>query len=558
MESQTEDERVTRAQGIFKASTKCHSVLMRHPPFHAHCVAALERFARQLLAYVEAHGVLRVNVRQHVLELAGAVVYSEANPQENLALRFFVDGLRELNVLPGVGVERAKELALVFHESLRKRDADSLQLLWDAEIPSVRCVALNSLVDPWKAPESWSPQQKLHVKQMSQDAETIVGKLAVNRRCGQFTMEPSPAATKRTPKVRGTKKVRLALGDRGADVFETYRNELARIRDDLLAWDAAKLLENVVNHTLDGLALAPTIVSEESSEWLLRKAIDLAIERRDMRLLANLVSRLVAERMHADGGTAELLDRVLEWLGGRDVNTRLIAMARGSLGGDAAALCQVLDRLGPVGVTTAVHIYTRAQSGVIGPALLDFVAENLSRNPQAIRPLLGPTVAPDVVSRLIAQLRDQISDDATLAELLKLAREHPDKAVSTAATGIWQESTSQGQLSKVVHLLTDDDRVNRLAALNRLLDANDPRAVPKLRKVIESTEFLGRDKVERSAFMDALGHLGGSDAASFLEAQTRRTTGLFNRSAVKEIRESAQSSLNRLKNAQEQEDRLGD
>ncbi len=558
-ESQATAGNVALAEGIFLASSKCHAILRLYPPYHVHCVSAIGDFVTRLKEYVDAHDALRISVKQETLELDGQVVYSEEKQSENLALCFFMDGLRELTVFRGIDTEAAKKLVLVFHETLQQREADSLLLLWEADIPNIDYVALNSLMDPWEPPDYFTPAQVEHVKQMNRDAEAIIAKLWINSECGEFTVESSPAVTARTPKVRGTKKLRAALGDLDDDVFETHREGLTATRKELVAWDSPRLLKTVVGHTLDGLALTPEIVTEESGEWLLRKAIGLAVEGRDVELLADVLTRLVDERaLELEGGTAAILERVFTWLGEREFNSSLVGMTRGGLIGTPAALCKVLDCLGAAGLATAVQLYVQAYTEELGPSLVDFVLANLSRDPEAIRPLLEPTMPGHVVTRLARNVAEQVEDDVLMTELLNLARQHKEEIVSVAATGLWRANTSQGQLAKLVGLLMSDNRMNRLGALKQLVDADNRRAVPKLKAVIESSEFPERNAEERAAFMDGLWRLGGPAAVAFLQAQTRRTTGLFNRAAIKEIRASAQSSLALLKESREKERSLGD
>lgn len=552
---------VSLAQDVFRASTKCHTLLKLFPAYHLNCVNAIDTFVNLVLDYVALHEQLTVKVDQEELLVAGEVVYSSNDRSDNLALAFFMDGLRELTVLRGVTRQAAKQLVQVFHESLQQKEADCLMLLWEADIPFIDYVALNSLMDPWDPPDHFSPSQITHLKKMNASAEGIIGRLSTNFDCGELTIEPGPGAKKKTPKVRGTKRVRVALGDLlEEDVYESLHDELKELRARLVSWDAAHLVSNVVGHTLDGLALAPDIVTTESGEWLLRTAVDLAIDGRDIDLLADLLTRFTAERRLAEDGAAEaILERLFEWLRGPKFRANLIGMSRAGLMGDPRALCQVLDHLGPSGIETAVEIYTKAHSEAVGPTLFAFVSENLGRNPRALRPLLHPDVSAEVALPLVQRLAKVVQDDATITDLLNLARQHPDPQVVAASTMLWTQLTAQGQLTNLVDMLSSDNRMNRMSALSQLTEANNRRAVPDLKTVIDAPEFVTRDAEEREAFIDALWRLGGTAAIGFLQTQTkRRTTTLFHRAALKAIRESAQEALEKLRKSREQERPLGD
>ncbi len=92
-----------------------------------------------------------------------------------------------------------------------------------------------------------------------------------------------------------------------------------------------------------------------------------------------------------------------------------------------------------------------------------------------------------------------------------------------------------------------DAGARSLRAVTMVTNANYKPALEVLKKVVDSQAFLSRDVDEKGAYIDGIRKLGGKAAIAFLQQQASRSTLVFNRKAMAEIRDAALKALDAIK-----------
>ena len=298
-------ERVWFAREVTGLFVKAFTNLKLYPREHTYCVEALEAFTKRLKAYVRMHGALRIAVESGRLAVEEQTVYEAESRQENLAFRLYVDGLRELSILPGVDSSEAERLALVFTRVLTNPELDSTQQLWEEDFRAIEYVAIDSLAEAWETPDSFSAEHLRSVEEANRDVSRLAESLTERGLIGALTFELTDGAAElrrveveeaNRAEVEAAQDEALAEFLAGAvteDEEEPEPQGMREFREDVLSWGPDRLLEGVVSQSLWGLFEAAGELTPESVRWVTREALDMALKAHDLELVRRLVTRYV-------------------------------------------------------------------------------------------------------------------------------------------------------------------------------------------------------------------------------------------------------------------------
>ncbi len=546
--TETEQERVWFAREVFSLFLKAFTNLKLYPHDHQYCVDAVAEFSKRLRAYTKLHDVLRIKVNQDTLEVAEQEVYSSESQKENLAFRLYVDGLRELSVARGVTHEEAVGLAHVFYKTVADPDADSTLLLWEADFKNIDYVAINNLTDAWESPDFFSAGQLDLLKEMNRDVDGIVESLSnADRERGAYSFELTDGASE-LESIEDLEDDSAEREESDGDIFDVHADALRQLQAEVASWSPDRLLETTVSQALDGLALAPDVLPREDIAWLLTESVDLALRSKDMELLGKLLGRFDGELQLVEDEDEQIFREVFRWLGREENLERLVKLSKGGALGGPKAFCRILALMDEAGLLAAVASFLETEDNELKEELQRFLLQHAGSKPQVLDALLSADRDAATVRAGLFVVSKVVRGDE-LNRQLKLARAHPDPEVKQYADHMWRTATGEGRVQVHMDALGAASRDDRVKALQALVKGRHREAVPRIKQVIESSEFVQRDVHERQAFIEALRYLGGTTAVAFLEQQASRKTLLFNRQAVKEIRSLAQKALDDLRSS---------
>lgn len=539
-----EQERVWFAREVFNLFVKAFTNLKLYPHHHAHVTSALDEFSKRLKSYTKLHDVLRIGVTQDTLVVEDQTVYESENLRENLAFRLYVDGLREISITKGVTTEEAHGLAKVFYSTIVDQDADSTLLLWEADFANINHVAINALTDAWESPDYFSSDQLDLLKNMNNDVDAIVETLTQNAGRGTYQFELTDSGTELDTASQFEDDTDAP--EEKDDIFDVQQEAIGAFRDDALSWGPDRLLKQMVEHALDGLALQQAAIGRSNVGWLLTESTQMALRSHDLNLLSDLLNRYDGELQLLEDEDTDLFDRVFKWLGREENLERVVLLARGGAVGGPRAYVRICEMMGETGMLAAVSAYLESDSKELKTALTTFMQDNAMRCPEALKPMFDKHRSAETVKTAMFIVNKSVKGP-WLGKLLKLVREHEDPELKRYAEHLWRTNTGEGRVNVLIDALNAEDRKDRVRALQSLVKNKQRGAAEKLKQIIQSAEFLARDIHERQAYIDALRYLGGTSAVGFLEHQTKRSTMLFNRKAAKEVRELARKALEDLR-----------
>lgn len=541
-----EQERVWFAREVITLFNKAFTNLKLYPHTHQHVRTALDAWSSRIRSYLSLHDVLRISVTQDTLVVDEQPVYEAPSKNENLAFRLYIDGLRELSLTKGVTVAEAERLAHVFHQAIVDPRADTTMLLWESEFKSIDYVAINSLSEAWEQPDYLSQESMNLLKDMNKDVDAIVASLTAPgaRNTYQFEVTDGAAEFERAKALEATGGEREEDGD----IFEVPEEALLELQRDIGAWGPDRLLKALVEASLDGLALAREHVGGDLVQWLLRESIDTALRGKDMELLGAILTRLEGELQLTEEEEEEAIFKGLfEYMGQEQNIGRLTELAKGNALGGPKAFARILGLIGDGGLTAAAATFMLTKNKEMQDVLSAFISDNLHRNPKVLLPMLDPQVPGEVV-RAALFIAGKKLKGKELEECLNLARKHQDPKIREYATHQWRTNTDEGRLQTFMGAIeTSEAKQDRLRAVQHITAASYKPALDVLKRVVESQAFVGRDADEKVAYMEAIRKLAGKAAIAFLQTQAGRSTLVFNRGKVQEIKDAAQKALDAIK-----------
>jgi hypothetical protein len=135
------DERLVRdiVQTILKAKKTIRMYPENNPVYLKTVNDVYDRF-REFLDY---HDELTIRIKQYEILFDSTPVYSNPEKEDNLALFFFKDGLRELSFLKGLYKEEVEEFLKIIALDFDREavDDDIVTLLWERDFQNIKYVA---------------------------------------------------------------------------------------------------------------------------------------------------------------------------------------------------------------------------------------------------------------------------------------------------------------------------------------------------------------------------------------------------------------------------------
>jgi HEAT repeat protein len=143
-------EEIREAREILQTLIKAKKNIRMYPENNPIYVKTLEDVFMRFMNYLDYRDDFKLQIKQNSISLDAEEVYSSAEKEDNLALFFFKDGLRELTFRKGLSRDELEDfLKIMAREFDRENiDDDIVTLLWERDFQNIQYVVDEaSLVD---------------------------------------------------------------------------------------------------------------------------------------------------------------------------------------------------------------------------------------------------------------------------------------------------------------------------------------------------------------------------------------------------------------------------
>jgi HEAT repeat protein len=492
-----------------------------------------QKFLQELQSRFDAHlreyEDLRLAVKQYTLCYKGQVVYENTNRLENLAFKFFVDGIREMTFQEGIDKDEITSLLEILGREYdpSNPDDDMVTLLWERHFSHINYQVASDFIQEAVTEIKPSDSASLGGLNEKEQVEVRASAVSVQSALEDFPGPKMPDQAARifalseeeVSTIKGqmnaeenSNPITTLIGILSAilriEKDDTGFSEMAEILDNVLEtlmlrgdfWHSTKILE--LFHEL----MNPEKNFPETQRLRLMQSIDKAGEPQRIRALEPVLNQWGAKESDRMFDFWMLLNKnalppLIELLG------RLTQMKM------RRVICEVLIHLGKD------HIEPLAQK-------LDDSRWYVVRNVVYVLGKIGQENVIEKFQRLVnhkeAKVRKELihtldgMKDPRARELLK-------------------------------SFLYDPESSLRIMAIRSLANHNYEGALETLKNMIENREFISRENYEKREVFDALGKIGGATMVpNMLKMVQVGGSAWFKKSAKEEMGLCAVLALKRI------------
>jgi hypothetical protein len=457
---------------------------------------------------------LVLRMRQHEILFESEQVYHNPEKEDNLALFFFKDGLRELIFEKGLSREEIEEFLRIIALDFDREavDDDIITLLWERDFEHIKYIADETLML-----DEMEYEQEASGENLLRSTETDELLRAYSDAFNAEDVKDTTTIINLTerdlqPLVREIEK----------DLEEDKTEKLAEILFEMIYQaETEKEFEEICHFLRDVLSYSLKHGNLKTSVGLLKRASDISggdpkqdARQRCLNLLLYFVNTEEAVRYVAAifGSSADVDERLLDEYVGFLTKTAipLFIVVLGELGSWRAR-------------KLAIHVLV-----AIGKKDIHSLARGL-KDPRWY-----------VVRNIIYILR-QIGDKGALDYLLK-SLNHPDIRVRREAVNAMGEVKTPIVIQHLKELLDDPDHSIRKASADALGRIASEAAKKTLLEKLSEKQFRGRDFEEKKEFYEVLARWNDDEVAGRMLQQLVKRS-LFRRSRNDENRACAAYAL---------------
>lgn len=463
----------------------------------------LSDLSAQFVGHLHEFSLLTLQVQQYELLHEGHVVYHNANHQENLPLKLFLEGIAELVFHEGLEQgELARFLEILVRDlDPGTADDDTVTLLWEADFAHIGF----TIAEDYAGPQPPVPVSRLAGPQP--DLKRVV----------QEEVSKDPSAGDLSEKFGH---------DAGLEIFHISSEEVTRLKAEMevegRSYTTARLIEiltailqieqdygrfqetmAIMDRLLVGLTM--------NGDWL-HSAMLLQVFR-GLEAKADLSAahhKRLGETIDQAGSPDRIqaMEGILKQ-GGAKAGERLLPMLTLLNSNALLPLCELLGRLESrrlrMIIVDALEGLGKQHGEILASKLSD-AQWYLVRNMVLVLGRIG---------------------DPTIVDRFRPLVHHPRAQVRKEVVRAIQQMNDPNAADLQLSFLKDPDGGIRMAAVRALGQARYQPARELLLQIIQSRECRGKNLAEKALLFDALGRIGGEVVIPILEKILRRRSWFF-------------------------------
>ncbi len=475
-----------------------------------------ETFAR-FSRYLGEHEALTLAIKQNTIHHDGEEIYANPEKDDNFALFFFKDGVRELTFRRGLNRDEIEEfLKIIAQEFDREQvDDDVVTLLWERDFENIHYVVDEAfLVDIDE--EEYERKAEETLKERLTDPNDLLRAYKDGFQGGEKT---------------DTAVVPLSDGD-----LQMLVKELEK--------DAAGKIEKLVVILFELIYLSEKQAEIEEIFQLIREAVHYCARRGDIALIVHILHRAqhVMQEPSLKEGGKDYFTMLRYELGQERVIACLAHVLDVGLEIDTGAFGQFVGFLDKNAIPSLIHVLGELKTVRARKYIIDALIALGKKDIHAIAKGLNDERW-YLVRNIIYVLR-KIADRRATEHLLRAVR-HSDLRVRKEAIKALGDIGSHDVVQTLRECLDDENGEVRIAGARAFGTMGTEVAKKIILEKASNKEFRDREFDEKKAFFEVLSRWKDQAVFEFL-LETLRKKALFNRARNEENRACAAYALGLL------------
>lgn len=492
--------------GLLGKSDRAHQIYETNNPVYQRFLDALRAAFTQLW---ESLPELHLTVQEHGL-VWERTVFTVGEGRDDLAFRFYKDGIRYLTFLPGFENEIDRFLDVVNRaRHLHVEEDDLVTLLWEHDFDAFRYGYVDLLVEGLEVPET----AELNLDSIPADLLRAEAAAAFDDDGGAIFDRVEGTAGME----QGGRPAVLSRDDFYETLYSIDSHELEAIQAELEEEWGRDLRADVLNALFDRFE-DPNPERQLEILSILRQLLAGFLGRGELAAAAMILREMDAALAdNASLGEAQRreIGRLFEELGDSVVIEQLVdALDDGNIDPRSDDLALFLSHLPADALRPLVQGASRARTAAVRRSLQAAMGHLAAQYPERLPELLSDEDAGIAVgtARIVGELRL-----TELAPRLALLLRSKDPDVRLAAVESLIALRSAKAIEALVRSLDDPVREIRLVAIRGLGSLRFPNVRPRFEELIEAKSFRQADLTEKLAVLEAYARIAGLDAVPLLD-----------------------------------------
>jgi HEAT repeat protein len=511
-------EESKRAKDVIQSILKAKKILRMYPSNNPIYSNTLGDCSDKFREFFFLRDKLDLKIRQNEILFDAEPVYSNTEKEDNLALFFFKDGLRELSFTGGLGREEVEDFLKIVSLDFDREalDDDIVTLFWEKDFQNIKYVVDETvLVDE----DDYEARAIAELKEKETEEDNL--------------LKAYEDAFKEEEVVKDVSIVPLADKD-----LQLLLKELEK--------DALDKTEKLIHILFEMFHLSENKADLEDLADFFTNTIEFCIGRGDITLVTSLLSRLkaMAEDASCEDAIRKCAKRIILFAGTETVIHLLGEVLDSGQEVDERVFDDFVKFLDRNAIVPFMKILGDLQSIHSRKVVIDALIFLGSKD--IVTLARGLTDDRWYVVRNIIYILRKIGDKRAVDYLLKTVK-HGDLRVRKEVIRTLGELGGGGVLQALRECLDDDELEVRSAALKALANMGSEAAKRIVINRISDKNFRDRDFEEKKEHYEALSQWKDSEVFSFLASTLKHRT-FFGRAKTDEGRACAAYCLGLLGN----------
>lgn len=510
-----------KAKDVIAALTKAIKTSKLYPESNPIYQKFIEELSEKFNSYMDEHGNLKFRLTQFKLLYKGVEVYDNPDKLENIALKLFTDGVREITFHEGMEDIEILNFLDVLNTNIdpEKTNDDMVTLLWEKNFQHITYFVIEEAGEGDAKAEALTNRTPIQefVKAHEMDAAQ---KKHMEKESGmpvteEKTKGPAPEMPVFSVYTLSEEEIELLKKEKEAEENPSFTFKIIDILNEILYMERDFQAFSDIVDTLE-------------------KALDLLVSRADLvrasRLLKNLREIADAKGKFSDE-EVKRIDRAIERAGDEVRIKEFGAMLGKNQSVDLNALTSYLSLLYKNSIAYLLELLEINNLNIrkhICDIMVDVIKDDID--------VIGRKVNDKrwYIVRNIAYILGRLGK-AKGIEYLKRTLKHEEPRVRLESIKSLMLISGDQAKDLLISAISDNNNQVRIQAVRGLASLNHKKAVQPLIEFISQEGFKKIEVAEKKEFFEALGKLGANEVVPFLKnIYTKRPW--FGRSAHEELR----------------------
>lgn len=507
------------AKEVIQAILKSKKILRMYPENNPIYVKTLEDAYNKFREFFYYNEELQLKIKQNEIYCGSELVYNSSEKEDNLALFFFKDGLREITFKKGLTNDEMEAFLTVIKLDFDTEviDDDIVTLFWEKDFQNIQYVVDDAVLAD---EDNYDPTAVKEIKKEEANAPDNL-------------MKAYEDAFSESDKIKEASIVPLSDKDLQALLKEFEK-------------DSQEKLGKLVNILFEMMYLAETRQDFEDISLFLMNSVDYAILRGDIQIVTDILSRLktLLENKDISEDIKKYMDKILHFAGSEAVINHIGELLDSGQDIDEKVFDDFVRFLDKNAIAPFIKILGELKN--IHPRKIVINALTYLGPKDIIQLSSGLNDTRWYVVRNIIHILRKIADKRAVDFLLRTVK-HGDNRVKIEVIRALGELGGAGVIIALREALEDPEVQVRIAALKALGNIRSEAAKRIILDKIKDKNFKDKEFGEKKDYFETIAKWKDEEIFDFLVSTLKKKT-FFGSTKNDENRACAAFSLGLLGN----------